>query len=153
MHRHMSRRRAAGLMMAALLAAAGCSSEPAAPAAADAPLTLRLASQFPRETFLAASTRIFEEEAKSAFGSRLTVQDYYGGSIMGPEETLDAIGQGSVDAGTGLWIYAPGRVPLGGFDNSFIFNDPNPRHQAKIKREMFETVPALREELEKANIA
>ena len=57
------------------------------------------------------------------------------------------------DAGTGFWIYAPGRLPLGGFEYRFVGNDPDVRKQAAIKRRMFETIPALTAELAAANVA
>lgn len=120
---------------------------------ADGSLNLRLVSQFAPGSILAASTRFFEEELAALMGERIRIRSYYGGALVTPEETLEAIGHGVADAGTGLWIYAPGRLPLGSFEYRFVFNDPDFRTQARIKREMFERIPALRAELAAANVA
>jgi TRAP-type C4-dicarboxylate transport system substrate-binding protein len=118
-----------------------------------APMTLRIASPYHKDSLLAATTKIFVEEMQKQSGGKVTFTEYWGGTLVKPLEVLDAVGKGVVDLCTGLWIYAPGKVPLGTFEYNFIFNDPNRRTQAKIKREMYEKIPALKEELAKYNIA
>lgn len=135
------------------LAALACSAADDAPYGADGSLRLRLASPFPRHSVLAASTRFFEEELENLLGERARIRSFWGGSLATSEEMLEAIGHGVVDAGTGVWIHAPGRLPLGAFEYHFVFNDPDIRTQARIKRRMFETIPALRDELAAANVA
>ncbi|RIL07725.1 MAG: hypothetical protein DCC71_01815 [Proteobacteria bacterium] len=139
-------------LAAAALALAACGPDAASRAAGD-PLELRLVSQFPRQSILAAPTRFVEEELARRFGERLRIRAFYGGALVTPEEQLAAIGRGVADAGTGFWIYAPGRLPLGGFEYRFVLNDPDVRAQAAVKRRMFETIPALGAELAAANVA
>ncbi|MGD9764582.1 MAG: TRAP transporter substrate-binding protein DctP [Candidatus Binatia bacterium] len=136
-----------------LLGLVGCGGSGPQPYAEDDTLTLRVVSQFPRESVLAAGTRMFGEELQQILGERLRLQGFYGSALVTGEETLGAIGHGVADAGTGMWIYSPGRLPLGSLEYQFIFNDPDFRTQARIKREMFETIPALAAELEAANVA
>lgn len=149
-----ARRRLLPLGLAALaLGLAACGGGAPAPYARDGSLELRLVSPFPRPSILAASTRFFEEELRRRMPERLEIRAFYGGALVGPEETLEAIGHGVADAGTGVWIYEPGRLPLGSFEYRFLFNDPDFRTQAAIKRRMFETIPALRRELAEENVA
>jgi TRAP-type C4-dicarboxylate transport system substrate-binding protein len=149
----MSARRARALAVAAALALLACGAREAPPRAADGALELRLVSQFPRQSILAAPARFVEEELARRFGERLSIRAFYGGALVTPEEQLAAIGRGVADAGTGFWIYAPGRLPLGSFEYRFVLNDPDVRHQAAVKRRMFETIPALDAELAAANVA
>jgi TRAP-type C4-dicarboxylate transport system substrate-binding protein len=120
--------------------------------ASAAPMTLRVASPYHKDSLLAATTKIFLEEMQKQSGGQVTFTEFWGGTLVKPLEVLDAVGKGVVDLCTGLWIYAPGKVPLGTFEYNFIFNDPNRRTQAKIKRQMYEQLPALKQELEKYNI-
>ncbi len=141
------------LLLATALALASCGDSAPQPYDADGRLHLRLVSQFPRDSILAAGTRLFGEEIQRLMGERLRLQAFFGSSLVTAEETLGAIGHGVADAGTGMWIYAPGRLPLGSFEYHFVFNDPNFRTEARIKRELFATIPALNAELAAANIA
>jgi TRAP-type C4-dicarboxylate transport system substrate-binding protein len=141
------------ILLALALGGPACAQQSTAPYAADGTLRLRLISPFPRPSILAASTRLFEEELERRLEGRLRVRAFYGGALVGPEETLEAIGRGVADAGTGLWIYAPGRLPLGSLEYRFVFNDPDFRNQARIKRRLFETNPALVAELAASNLA
>ena len=120
--------------------------------ASAATMTLRVASPYHKESLLAATTKIYMEEMQRQSGGRIAFTEFWGGTLVKPLEVLDAVGKGVVDLCTGLWIYAPGKVPLGTFEYNFIFNDPNRRTQAKIKRQMYEQIPALKQELEKYNI-
>jgi TRAP-type C4-dicarboxylate transport system substrate-binding protein len=151
------RRRATGpaclLLGTAALALSACGEPPARPYGPHGSLELRIVSPFPRQSILAAGTRFFEEELTALLPGTLRIDSYYGGSLVTPEETLTAIGHGVADAGTGLWIYSPGRLPLGAFEYHFFFNDPDSRTQAWIKRRLFERVPALDAELAAENVA
>lgn len=117
-----------------------------------ASINLRVASPYHKDSLLAATTKIYLDEMEKQAGGRVTFTEFWGGTLVKPLEVLDAVGKGVVDLCTGLWIYAPGKVPLGAFEYNFIFNDPNRRTQAKIKRQMYEQIPALKQELAKYNI-
>lgn len=115
-------------------------------------MTLRVGSPYPKQSLLATGTRLFVEEMKKRTNGRITFREFWGGTLTKPDEIVDATGTGRVDLCTGLWIYAPGKVPLGSFEYNFIFNQPDRRIQAKIKRQMYEQIPALNGELAKFNI-
>lgn len=115
-------------------------------------LILKVASPYPKMSLLPAGTRFFIERMEQRTKGRIKFKTFWGGTLVKPPEVLDSTGKGVVDLVTGLWIYAPGKVPLGSFEYNFLFNDPRWRVQAKIKREMFDTIPDLNKELAKFNI-
>lgn len=117
------------------------------------PRTLRLASMYPEKSTLVYSLVKFAEEIEQRTEGRITFDKYFGGSIMQAEENLDAIGSGAVDIGSGIFLYSPGKTPLGTYLFNFIFNEPNYHSQVKIMREMYEKIPALNDELAQYNIA
>lgn len=112
----------------------------------------KFASPFPEASVLSYGPvqfmRIVEERTKE----RIKFQRFWGGTLVKPREVVDSCGKGVMDVVHGLWIYDPGKLPLGNYDNNFFFNDPDFETQAKIKREMFEAVPALGDELAKYNL-
>ncbi len=115
-------------------------------------IILRVGSPYPEKTLLATGTRLFVAEMEKRTNGRISFKKFYGGTLTKPNEIVDATSSGRVDLCTGLWIYAPGKVPLGSFEYNFIFNQPDRRVQARIKREMYERIPAFNEELAKFNI-
>ena len=137
------------LVVGLLMPVVGCAG------AAEPPPTmqLRFACPIPEASFISQYQRFWLDEVTARTDGRITFEEFWGGSLVGPAEVLDAPGQGVVDICMGLWIYAPGKVPLGNFEYNFPFNIPDMRTQAKIKREMFEKIPALNEELAQFNIA
>jgi len=122
-------------------------------ASAQLSMTLRAGSPFPESHILAAGTKAFLDTVESKSNGRIKFQRFWAGTLVKPAEILESTSKGVVDVATGLWIYAPGKVPLGSFEYNFIFNDPQWRVQSKIKREMYAQLPELNAELAKFNIA
>jgi len=116
-------------------------------------MELKFASPLPEVSIVSVYQKFWMNEVTARTNGRITFETFWAGSLVGPPEVLDAPGKGVVDISMGLWIYAPGKVPLGNFDYVFPFNDPDMRTQVKIKREMFERIPALYAELAQFNIA
>jgi TRAP-type C4-dicarboxylate transport system substrate-binding protein len=125
----------------------------AIPTASAQPTTLRAGSPFPENHVLAAGTRAFLNAVESKSNGRIKFQRFWAGTLVKPAEALESTSKGVVDVVTGLWIYDPGKIPLGSFEYNFIFNDPRLRTQSKIKREMYAQLPELNDELAKFNIA
>ncbi len=116
-------------------------------------MKLRFSSPIAAVAVISKYQKFYLSEITKRTKGRITFEEHWGGSLVGPAEVLDAPGKGVIDLGMGLWIYAPGKVPLGNFEFNFPFNDPKMRTQVKIKREMFNKIPALNGELAKFNIA
>jgi len=138
------------LVVGLLVPVVGCAAEAPAPAPT---MELRFSSPLPEVSIVCKFQSFFLDEVTARTNGRITFERFWGGTLVGPAEVLDAPGAGVVDISMGLWIYAPGKVPLGNFEYNFPFNDPDMRTQVKIKREMFEEIPALNEELAQFNIA
>jgi len=94
----------------------------------------------------------FLETVTEKTNGRITFDAYWGASLITAGELLDATSTGIVDMANGLWIFEPGRVPLGSLALNFLFNDPDYAVQAKIQREMYERIPALNGELAAVNL-
>lgn len=124
----------------------------AKPTLASPQMTLRVASPLPEMSIYASGPKAFIKKIEERTKGRIKFQTFWGGTLVKPPEVVDSCGRGVVDLVHGLWIYDPGKLPLGNYDYNFFFNDPRLRTQAKIKREMFNTVPALNNELAKYNI-
>lgn len=122
-------------------------------ASAQSSMTLRAGSPFPETHVLAAGTKAFLDAVESKSDGRIKFQRFWAGTLVKPAEVLESTSKGVVDVVNGLWIYAPGKIPLGSFEYNFVFNDPQWRVQSKIKREMYAQLPELNAELAKFNIA
>ena len=124
-----------------------------APAPGPPEMTLRISSPYPEGALLTVHAKYFAERVTELTGGRITFETFWGGTLVGAGPVvLDSTSAGVVDISVGLWIYAPGKIPLGSFEYSFLFNDPDLRTQSRIKREMFERLPSLNGELAKFNI-
>jgi TRAP-type C4-dicarboxylate transport system substrate-binding protein len=146
-----------GVALALLLVAgvASISSVEAAPAGAPTPgkqMALRFSCHVPESPATAFAKYVIEETTKRTNG-RIAWQTYWGGSLVGGKESLKATSSAVVDMAFGVWIFEPALLPLGGFDMILPFNLPDLRAQAKMKREMYEKIPALNGELAAAKIA
>ena len=53
----------------------------------------------------------------------------------------------------GVWIFEPSLLPLGAYDMALPFNCPDLRAEARMKREIYEKIPAMNGELDAVNIA
>jgi len=122
------------------------------PKSASPQVILKFASPLPEKSIYAAGPMAFLKKIEDRTKGRIKFQTFWGGTLVKPPEVVDSCGRGVVDLVHGLWIYDPGKLPLGNYDYNFFFNEPKLRTQAKIKREMFNAIPALNNELAKYNI-
>jgi TRAP-type C4-dicarboxylate transport system substrate-binding protein len=142
-----------GLLVAlSLLLAVGIVSISAAAPAPGKEMTLRFSAHVPESPATTFATYVMDEVTKRTNG-RITWKKYWGGSLVGGKEALKSTSDGVVDMAFGLWVYEPALLPLGAFDSVLPFNLPNVRTQAKIKREIYEKIPALNGELAAVNLA
>ena len=117
-------------------------------------MTLRFAfachvPQSPATTLL---KYVLDEVTKRTNG-RITWQTYWGGSLISESEALKATSSGVVDMAFGVWIFEPSLLPLGAYDMALPFNCPDLRAEARMKREIYEKIPAMNGELDAVNIA
>jgi len=75
----------------------------------------RMASSFPKGTYLQWSQDYFAEIVGQMSGGRLIIKSFPGGALMGPLEVFDAVNSGAIDA-TSTWAgYWIGKEPAAPF--------------------------------------
>lgn len=117
-------------------------------------MTLRFASSMPATGFGSVAFDVpFQKMITERTKGRITFETFWAGSLLKATEQLDAVGKGVLDLSQGVWIFTPSRLPLGCFEYNFLFNDPNPLNQVKIKREMYKRIPAFNQEMANNNLA
>jgi C4-dicarboxylate-binding protein DctP len=146
------RRMKNGLLAAMALLLVGVASISSAGEAPGKQMTLRFACHVPESPATVFARYVMDEVTKKTNG-RIAWQTYWGGSLVGGKEALKATSDGIVDMAFGLWIFEPTLLPLGAFDMVLPFNSPDLRAETKMKREMFERIPALNGELAAVKIA
>lgn len=115
-------------------------------------MKLRFSTLHPEISHPAKAWKFWMDKVTEKTNGRITFEAYWSSALIGMGEVLDGTGKGWADVSTGLWMFDPGKVPLGSFDTNFFFNDPNPATQSKIKRQMFAEIPALNLELARWNL-
>jgi TRAP-type C4-dicarboxylate transport system substrate-binding protein len=111
-------------------------------------MTLRMGGIHPERSMVTqALFKKFLDLVTEKTNGRITFKTYWGASLVKSGELLEATSKGIVDMANGLWIFEPGRVPLGSLALSFLFNEPDYRIQAKVQREIYERIPAMNQEL------
>lgn len=94
---------------AAIVALLGIGSVQSAQAA---DITLSYAFYAPSSTFPAAQMRHWKKEVEKRTDSKVAVQLYSGGSLLGATDMYDGVLNGVADIGLGTPTYDPGRFPL-----------------------------------------
>jgi TRAP-type C4-dicarboxylate transport system substrate-binding protein len=140
------------LVVLALFLVVGVVSISSAGESPDKQMTLKFACHVPESPATVYARYVIDETTKRTNG-RIAWQTFWGGSLVQGKEVMKATSSGVVDMALGLWIFEPTLLPLGSFDMLLPFNSPDIRAQAKIKREMFEKIPALNGELAAVKIA
>ena len=101
------------------------------------------------ETFLWADVdKWFFKELEERSGGNITAQVFWNGSLVGPKQVLDAVGQGGIPMGADAQGYYPTALPLNTMPNALLgtLTFSNPEHSSIITREIFETFPEMQEE-------
>jgi TRAP-type C4-dicarboxylate transport system substrate-binding protein len=121
---------------------------PSHPAAAAAPIHLRIASgQKPTATYIYLLQSFFVPELMRRVSARtpykLTIEEGYGGSIVRGNETLEHVESGDIDIGAYCFCHEPANLPLHAFQVMLPFGAMNPATSVKIAREVYEKVPYM----------
>lgn len=124
--------------------------QPAKPTVA--PMKLRFSGIHPAGALLSRAWKLWMDRVTEKTNGRITFETYWASTLLGGGELLDGTGKGLSDVSSGIWIFDPGKVPLGSFDANFLFNNPSTAASVKIKRQMFAEIPALNAELAKWNL-
>jgi TRAP-type C4-dicarboxylate transport system substrate-binding protein len=82
---------------------------------------------------------------------RVTFETFWGSSLAAPIAHLDILQKGMVDIILGCRIYTPGKTPLGPYHYVIPFGPTDMNMVNKATRQMYEEIPAFREELAKQN--
>lgn len=141
--------------------AAGCGSsatavpQAAAPAAAPQEVfKLKFTSPLPAPPFLISETiKWWAEEVANRSDGRIEWTDFYWlGALTKAGETVEALQVGLADAGMAVFPYYPGKLPLGNWTYAVPFGPGDPEMILEATRRLYDTVPALRAEIERYNI-
>ena len=122
---------------------------PSSEAQTGAKMKLRFSGIHPAMSVPSRAWQFWMDKIKEKTDGRITFEPYWGATLVSTSELIDGTAKGLSDVTSGLWIFDPGKVPLGSYDLNFLFNDPNVATQSKLKRQMFAEVPALNAELAK----
>ena len=98
-------------------------------------------------TFMFAGLWLFTVRADG----RVTFETFWGSSLAAPTAHLDILQKGLVDVILGCRIYTPGKTPLGPYHYVLPFGPTDMNIVNKATRQMYEEIPAFREELAKQN--
>lgn len=122
-------------------------------AQAQAPsVKLKFSGVHPEVALMSRGYKFFMSKVTEKTNGRITFDAYWGGRLVSSPETIDGTGSGMADLSSGVWLSYPNLVPLGCFDMNFLFNSKDYRLQTKIKRQMYDEIPALNGELAKFNL-
>lgn len=116
-------------------------------------LVVRFASPSPGPpALMARGFDHFQKRAAELSGGKITFENHWGGALLSGHELLEGVGTGVADMSMGLPVLTPGKTPLGAFNFVFPFRPDDPRLILDVMRTMYETVPALHEEMAQHNI-
>lgn len=126
-----------------------------APAAAPAEVfKLKFTSPVAPPPFLLSEVyKWWADEVQARSDGRIEWTDFYWlGALTKAGETIEAIQVGLADAGMAVYPYYPGKLPLGNFTYAVPFGPGDPKMILEATRRLYDTVPALRAEIERYNI-
>jgi TRAP-type C4-dicarboxylate transport system substrate-binding protein len=126
---------------------------PASVAADDKPIKLKLASVSAPSGQVLDSDGVqwWMDKVTERSKGRVTFETFWGSSLAAPIAHLDILQKGMVDIILGCRIYTPGKTPLGPYHYVIPFGPTDMRLVNKATRQIYEEIPAFREELAKQN--
>jgi TRAP-type C4-dicarboxylate transport system substrate-binding protein len=126
---------------------------PASVAADDKPIKLILASVSAPSGQVLDSDGVqwWMDKVTERSKGRVTFETFWGSSLAAPIAHLDILQKGMVDIILGCRIYTPGKTPLGPYHYVIPFGPTDMRLVNKATRQIYEEIPAFREELAKQN--
>jgi TRAP-type C4-dicarboxylate transport system substrate-binding protein len=107
----------AGLAGLALVAAAA-TAMPAAAADEYPEMTFRYASGFPESLYMSGPAIYFAQEVEKRSGGKIKMRMFHGGSLGKPNEILDLVAKGAIDAGALVQGYFTSALPFAAMTNS-----------------------------------
>ncbi|MDC7244632.1 MAG: TRAP transporter substrate-binding protein DctP [Sphaerochaetaceae bacterium] len=137
-----------------LLMANGQGETQSGPAADDGkPIKLKLASvSAPPGQFLNSDgVQWWMDEVTKRTDGRVTFDTFWNASVGSGPAHLELLTKGMVDIILGCRIYTPGVTPLGPYHYVIPFGPTDPSLVARATRQMYEEIPAFREELAAQN--
>lgn len=125
----------------------------AADASADKPIRLKLASVSAPSGQVLDSDGVqwWMDKVTERTKGRVTFETFWGSSLAAPVAHLDILQKGMVDIILGCRIYTPGKTPLGPYHYVIPFGPTDMNIVNKATRQIYEEIPAFREELAKQN--
>ncbi|MEK7848603.1 MAG: TRAP transporter substrate-binding protein DctP, partial [Chloroflexota bacterium] len=123
-----------------------------APTPTPKPITIKFTSPLPPPPYSAAViAEWWGTEVEKRSNGRVKLQFFHGGTLSKPREELEAIQVGLAEAGCVTYPYYPSKLPLGNFSYAVPFGlDKSPMLLDAVT-EMFNTIPALKAEIEQFN--
>ena len=116
-------------------------------------LVVRFASSSPPPpALIARGFDYFQRRATELSGGKITFENYWGGSLLKGGELLEGVKTGVADMAIGLPVLTPTLTPLGAFNFAFPFRTEDPALVINVMRKIYETIPALQEEMAQHNI-
>ena len=121
--------------------------------AKDKPIVLTIATPFPPPpSDVSRLIMHWVDRVKERSGGRVDFKTYFGGSLVTPPETLSMLESRAFDIGIVCWLYQPGITPLGTVDWAVPFNTVDCTVSTKSKKQLFEDVPEVMEELTRHHV-
>jgi len=116
-------------------------------------MKLKMGSPFPAPpATMSMGIDYFQQQITERTGGNITFENFWAASLVSPGEVLEAVQKGVVDLTPGVWLYSPGKTPLGTFEYAFAFRPSDPEVLINAKRQLYDTVPAFTQELEEYNV-
>lgn len=115
-------------------------------------LNLKLAHLGPASFTGSQVDQWFAEEVKKRSGGKIRIRIFWSESLGKANEILDLVASGAVDIGATSPGYFPNQLPLTGATNSVMMQFNTNRSATQTTFELVRKFPAVRKELEKANV-
>src|SRR3990170_8129800 len=115
------------------------------------PVTIKVTSPFPATLPAVVAVKWWGDELEKRSGGRLKFEYFWFGALTKAGEELEATETGISQVSTLTFPYYPTKLPLGNFTYAVPFSTTDTRLLSKIVMDMYDTIPALRAEVEKYN--
>ena len=98
------------------------------------------------------STRFFIDELKERSGGKITVTEYFGGTLASSTGSYEAYTTGQADIGTLATFFNPSELPLTQISMAVPFGASTPQEAGEAMEKLKEKHPEIEEEFEKNNL-
>lgn len=117
------------------------------------PIKLKLSSVSgpPGQSLDSDGVKWWMDKVTERTNGRVTFETFWGASLASGPAHIDILEKGMVDVILGCRIYTPGKTPLGPFLYVIPFGPIDMQMVSKAKRQLYEEMPAFREELARNN--